>query len=166
MAEFNEYETLFAAKAVVKEINSRYKELEDGCKRRLLEEYERDGTDRKRSRLFGSKNAYLTVQEGKPSEHVQKFDVTDIDALNDWMDREKPETDTFASANIAQFAEFWFRMTGECPDGCTYMDYDTDPGKPIVKLVVKEGAVLPELVKQAELSAGVSRLLMEGGDTE
>ena len=160
----NKFEKLFAAKAVVKEINSRLSELEKECKAELLEEYEKDGTDRKRSRIFGSKNAYLTVQEGKPSEEAERFDVTDPNALLDWFEEAEVDTWKFAYDHVREYAEWHFRKTGECPDGCTLLRYMTEPTAPIVKLCVKEKAVLPILQEQAEMLEGTNRLLLGDGD--
>ena len=156
-------DTLFAAKAVSKEINARVNELEKECKAELLQEYKESGNDRKRSPMFGKEAGYIGIQEGKPSEHVVRFQLNDPDAFVDWMDEAKPETDTFAQANMAQFAEFWFHQTGECPEGCTVIEYDSEPGEPIVKLMVKEKVVLPMLQDNAGMLVEVNQLLLGDG---
>ena len=154
---------LFASKAMAKEINARVKELEDECKAELLEEYETSGNDRKRSPFFGKEAGYIGVQEGKPSEKVTRFQMVDADAVIDWMDATRPETDSFATANLAQFAEWWFEHMGEVPDGCTVITYDSEPGRPIVKLVVKEQVVLPKLAESHELKVATSTLMLGDG---
>lgn len=154
---------LFAAKAVSKEINSRVKALEDEVKAEFLEEYERDGTDRKRSPMFGKEAGWLTMKEGKPSEHVTRFQVDDPQKVIDWMDRERPETDSFAQDNLEMFAKWWFEHTGEKPDGCSLFEYDTEPGQPTPALTVKEKVVLP-LLKDNALSGHVNELLLGDGE--
>lgn len=158
----NKYEMLYAAKAVMKELDSEYKRLERECKEELLDEYRRDGTDRKRSQLFGGKNAYMSVVEGKPSETAERFDVVDSQELADWMDRTRPDTDSFAAANLAQFAEWYFRETGEVPDGCRLLTYQTEPKEPTVRLMVKEDAVIPILRESGMLQGGFQLLLGDG----
>lgn len=155
---------LFAAKAVSKEINSRVKALEDEVKAEFVEEYEKHGTDRKRSPMFGAKAGYLTMKDGSASERVTRFQLVNQDEFVDWMDENRPETDSFAQANMAQFAEHWFRMTGECPDGCTVVSYDTEPGSPTPCLTVKEKVVLPMLSGNNLLSGEVNQLLLGEGD--
>ena len=155
---------LFAAKAVSKEIDARVKALEKECRTEMLAEYLESGNDRKRSPMFCKEAGYLGVQEGKPSEHVIRFQLNDLDAFTDWMDKTKPETDTFAQANMAQFAEFWFNQTGECPEGCTIINYETEPGEPIVKLIVKEKIILPMLQENIALSGEVNQLLLGDGN--
>lgn len=157
-------DTLFAAKAVSKEINNRVNALEMECKEELLREYRENGNDRKRSPMFGKEAGYIGIQQGRPSEHVTRFQLVDTDAFVDWMDEAKPETDTFAQANMAQFAEFWFHQTGECPEGCTVIEYESEPGEPIAKLMVKEKVVLPMLQENAGMLGEVNRLLLGDGD--
>lgn len=156
---------LFAAKAVSKEINNRVGKLEAEVKEEMLEEYLENGNDRKRSPLFGKGAGYLGVQEGKPSEKVTKFQVVDPQAVIDWMDEQRPDTDCFAQDNLELFAKWHFEHTGECPDGCTVITYDSEPGKPIVKLMVKEKVVLPMLQENMALSGEVNELLLgDGGE--
>lgn len=158
----SKYERLYAAKAIMKEMDGEYKKLERECKEELLSEYREDGTDRKRSTLFGGKNAYMSVVEGKPSETAERFDVVDMQSLVDWMDETRPDTDPFAADNLAQFAEWYFRETGEVPDGCRLLTYQTEPKEPTVRLVVKEDAVIPILRESGMLQGGFQLLLGDG----
>jgi len=156
-------DALFAAKAVGKEINGRIKALEDEVKADALEQYERDGTDRQRSHLFGNKAGYLTIKEGKPSEHVERFTVTDVQALIDWYEESKPEIECFVADNIEEFAKWHFENTGECPEGCSFIQYESEPGQPTPVLTVKEKVVLPILAENRELSESVANMLLSGG---
>lgn len=155
---------LAAAKAVSKEINSRVKALEDECKAEFLAEYKATGTDRKRFPLFGNKAGYMGIREGKPSEKVTRFQMVDPQEVIDWMDENRPETDSFAQDNLAQFAQWWFEHTGECPDGCTVVTYDSEPGEPTVTLTVKEKVVIPMLAENNLLAGEVNRLLLGDGE--
>lgn len=160
----DKYEVLFAAKAVQKEIDKRVKALEAECKDEVLKGYLEEGNDRKRSKVFDPKAAYITVLAGKPSEEAERFDVIDLDALVDWMDETRPDTDCFAADNLAMFAEWYFHATGEVPDGCRLLRYETEPKPPIAKLVVKDGVVLETLRGKALLAGEVNQLLLGDGD--
>lgn len=157
--QFTRIDTLFAAKAISKEIDRRVKKLEDEVKAAFVDEYKSGGSDRKRSRIFGNKAGYLTIKEGKPSERVTKFQLVDVQEATDWMDAAKPDTDSFAQDNLELFCKWWFEHTGECPDGCTVINYDSEPGEPTAILTVKEKEVLPILVENGELPGEVNQLL-------
>lgn len=158
--EPNKLDTLFAAKAVSKEINARVKALEDEVKAEALKQYLEDGTDRQRSRFFGKTAGYLTIKEGSPSEHVERFTVVNVQELIDWYEEVKPEIECFVADNIEKFAEWHFRNTGECPDGCTFIQYESEPGKPSAILTVKEKVVLPMLQEDAQFTSGISSFLL------
>lgn len=157
-------DNLVAAKAVVKEVDRRIKRFEDEVKAEFIEEYKNGGADRKRSRIFGNKAGYLTIKEGKPSERVTKFQLVDVQEATDWMDEAKPDTDSFAQDNLEQYCQWWFERTGECPDGCTVITYDTEPGEPTAILSVKEKVVLPMLMENRELFGEVNQLLLGDGE--
>ena len=157
-------DNLFAAKAVGKEIDRRVKELEDEVKAEAIAEYKNGGSDRKRSRIFGNKAGYLTIKEGKPSERVTRFQLVDVQEATDWMDATKPDTDSFAQDNLELFCKWWFEHTGECPDGCTVITYDTEPGEPTAILSVKEKVVLPMLMENGELFGEVNQMLLGDGE--
>ena len=114
--------------------------------------------------MFDPKAAWMTMKGGKPSEHVSRFQVTDPQKVVDWMDETRPETDSFASANLAQFAEWWFTNTGEMPDGCDVFEYDTEPVEPTPALTVKEAMVLPAIQANQELFGEVNQLLLGEGE--
>lgn len=157
-------DNLVAAKAVVKEVDRRIKRFEDEVKAEFIEEYKNGGADRKRSRIFGNKAGYLTIKEGKPSERVTKFQLVDVQEATDWMDEAKPDTDSFAQDNLEQYCQWWFERTGECPDGCTVIPYDTEPGEPTAILSVNEKVVLPMLMENRELFGEVNQLLLGDGE--
>ena len=162
------FDLLVAAKATEKEFSKRVKRLEDECKAEFVEEYRTNGSDRKRSTVFDSKAAWMTMKGGKPSEHVTRFQLNDYQEAVDWMDETRPETDSFAQDNLERFCEWWFFHTGECPDGCTVIEYESEPVEPTPALTVKETAVLDELKKEknAALSGAVTKFLLEDKDVE
>ena len=159
-----EFEVLVAAKAKEKDFSKRVKRLEEKVKADFMADYRANGTDRKRSTVFDPKAAWLTMKGGKPSERVTRFQLVDPDAFTDWMDENRPETDTFAQANMAQFAEFWFHQTGECPDGCTVIEYDSEPVEPTPALTVKEDKVLKALDENPNLLAEVRQFMLGDGN--
>ena len=158
------FDVLVAAKATEKEFSKRVKALETECKQEFMDEYRESGVDRKRSTVFDPKAAWMTLKGGKPSEKVTRFQLTEPDRFVDWMDENRPETDTFAQANMAQFAEFWFHQTGECPDGCQVITYDSEPVEPTPALTVKESMVLPALQENQNILGEVNRLLLGDGE--
>ena len=158
------FDVLVAAKAMEKEISKRVKELESECKAEFKERFKADGTDRMRSTVFDPKAAYMTMRGGKPSETVTRFQMNDAQAVIDWMDEARPDTDSFATDNLAQFAQWWFEHTGECPDGCTVMTYETEPTEPTPALVVKEAAILPALLTEQQGILKEANVLMLEGD--
>ena len=161
----SKFDYLVAAKATEKEISKRVKALENECKEEFLDEYRAKGVDRVRSTVFDSKAAYMTMAGGKPSELVEKFQLNDPQAMIDWMDEEKPETDSFATDNLEEFGKWWFYHTGECPEGCSVIRYESEPVEPTPRLTVKEDKVLPMLRENPNLLNDVQVLLLdEGGD--
>lgn len=154
---------LFAAKAVLKAAEAEVKMLEAECKDALMDRYLEDGTDRVRSPFFGKEAGYLGIQEGKASERKIRMYVADEQAVVDWMDETRPETDGFASDNLEAFCIWWFENTGEDIPGFNRIEYDTEPGKPIAKLVVKEKVVIP-IMRERGLLGGAGRFLL--GDAE
>lgn len=158
------FDLLVAAKATEKEFSKRVKVLENECKEEFKREFAELGIDRKRSTVFDQKAAWMTMKGGKPSEHVSRFQVTDQQKVVDWMDETRPETDSFASANLEQFAKWWFEHTGEMPDGCDVIEYDTEPVEPTPALTVKEALVLPAIQENPELFGEVNQLLLGDGE--
>ena len=154
---------LFAAKAAQKEIAARVKALEDEVKAEFAEEYRAGGTDRKRSTYFGKSAGWLTMKDGKPSEHVRRFQCVDYEAAARWFDENRPDTDGFAADNLERFCEWWMAQTGECADGCTVIEYDTEPGEPTPALTVKEKVVLP-MLEGTELGAAAAEYLLGSGE--
>ena len=160
------FDVLVAAKATEKEFAKRVKALETECKAEFVENFKATGNDRMRSTVFDGKAAWMTMKGGKPSEHVVKFQMTDPQEVIEWMDENRPETDSFAQDNLAQFAEWWFVHTGECPDGCTVIEYESEPVEPVPALTVKEAMVLPALQENPNLLGEVNTLLLGDGDEQ
>lgn len=160
----SKFDVLVAAKATEKEFSKRVKKLEDECKSEFMKRYREDGVDRMRSTVFDSKAAWMTLKGGKPSEKVTRFQLNDPDAAIDWMDETRPETDSFATDNIEQFCKWWFEHTGECPDGCVVLTYDSEPVEPTPCLTVKEAKVLPELQANPNILKEVNVLLLGSGE--
>lgn len=160
------FDVLVAAKATEKEFAKRVKALETECKDEFMERYRADGTDRMRSTVFDPKAAWMTMKGGKPSERVDRFQLNDQDAAIEWMDETRPETDSFATANLEEFCRHWFYSTGECPDGCSVITYDSEPVEPTPCLYVKEAKVLPALQANPHLLGEVNTLLLMEGDQD
>lgn len=165
-----EADRLFAEEAVLKEVNRRHKENVDALKARAIEDYKQGRGGQVRSPLFGNKAGYITVKEGKPSETVREFQMVDAQAVTDWMDETRPDTDCFAADNLALFCEWWFAHTGEVPEGCTVIEYETVAKEPSATFAVKEKEIIPKLLQDSELraqlfgGAEIARLL-EGGES-
>lgn len=160
---------LFAAKAVSKEMAARVRALEDECKAELADDYMRDGTDRRRSPLFGDGAGWLSVvkRDPEPARRERRFQLTDPQAAIDWMEEARPDTDTFASENLEAFARWHFEATGELPGGCDLVEYEVPAvpaGVKSVTLTVKEKVVLPQLAGDAALLGEARRLLLGDGE--
>ena len=159
----SKFDVLVAAKATEKEFSKRVKALEDEVKSEFMDNYRSSGVDRMRSTVFDAKAAWLTLKGGKPSVKVTRFQVNDPQAVIDWMDEQRPDTDCFAQDNLEQFAKWHFENTGECPDGCVVITYDSEPVEPTPCLTVKEDKVIPALKDNPNLLGEVNVLMLEGG---
>ena len=159
---------LWAKKAIVKQLTAEVKEDEQALKAQAIEDYKAGRGGQVRSPMFGNKSGYITVKEGKPPEHVTRFQVDDPQKLVDWMDEARPDTDCFAADNLELFAKWHFEHTGELPDGCHVFEYDTEQGEPTATFAVKEGVVIPMLRDnegmRAALSSSISQMLLPGGE--
>lgn len=160
----SKFDLLVAMKAMEKEVSKRVKELEDEVKSEFMDSYRASGVDRMRSTVFDPKAAWLTLKGGKPSERVERFQLNDPDAAMDWMDDNSPDTYKFAIANIEEFCKWWFYSTGECPDGCAVIAYDSEPVEPTPCLTVKEAKVLPALKDNPGLLNEASVLMLGSGE--
>lgn len=155
------------AKAVAKKFNDEFVEpLETQAKQELLEDYKTNGTDRRTTPNLGDGMGKLYVKAGKtiPSEEKKRFVVYDKQALDDWMDAERPDTDCFVSENIEQFAE-WYAYnsgTGEVPDGCRVEEYTAEgyTTAPTAVLTPNYAKIYEAFAPQLD---GVARLMLEGG---
>lgn len=159
-----EFDYLVMARTAARKIDKRVKSIEDEQKAIFIDSYKENGTDRKRSLLFGKEAGCLYIREGKPSERVTKFQLVDAQEATDWMDETKPETDSFAQDNLELFCKWWFERTGECPDGCTVITYDTEPGEPTAVLRVNDDVVLQALMENRELFGEVNQRLLGDGE--
>lgn len=124
---------LCVAKSIEKKWHEEMVEpLESKVKEDLLRRKEEEGIDKiTTSKFLGFDGGTMLLQKrkGKPGEQGEKFAVYDVQALVDWMDAEKPDTDCFAADNIELFAEWYFKDTGEMPDGCKLVPFSS-PGTP------------------------------------
>lgn len=167
MPEPEKLEQLFAAKAVAAAFEKQVvKPLEDECKKEALKEFEEKGVDRRRSTLFGAKNAYLSVVAGTEGEDVERFETTDMNALMDWFEDGDFDTWRFAFEHIQEFAEWHFRNTGECPDGCHLIRYRSEGKKPYARISVNPDEVIPILRGDKALMKAVQLPMLEGGKDE
>lgn len=161
--EITKIDRLFAAKAVLKEAEKKVKELEAECKDELLSEYMQGGTDRKRSPFFGKESGYMGVTDGKKSEVAYRTYIADEEQVLDWMDDEHPDCEGFARMYLEKFCEWWLESTGECIPGFVMLEYETEPTKPSVRLVVKEKVVIDKLRESGELD-GIGQYLLGDGE--
>ena len=153
----------FAAKAISKEVDSRVKELEEEVKAQAVADYKEGRGGQVRSPFFGKDAGYVTVVEGKPEHEAERFDVIDGEALADWMEDEDLDFMRFALEHAAEFAEWHFRRTGECPDGCRLLRYTVEAKEPTARATVKKDVVFKVLEeKRPELMKGVGLLLGDG----
>lgn len=159
------FEQLFAAKAVAKAFQDEVvKPLEEECKATALRDFEEQGIDRRRSKVFDPKSAYVSVVAGEEGGDAEKFEVVDGQELCDWFEECDADWRGFAVANIEQFAEWHFLTTGECPDGCHVLRYRAEGKKPYARVVAKPEKVLPVLREHMELMEGIGLpMLLEGG---
>ena len=168
MTEYTVTEKAILAKAVIKKFSDEVAEpLERQAKEELVEDYRRNGTTSRATPNLGGKLGSLYIKEGKavPEETIDEFVVEDEQAVVDWMDETRPDTDCFAQDNIRQFAEWHFMNTGEEVPGCrlvkrTVGGYRTEPTavlKPNYKQI--EEAFAPQLDAAA-------RMLLEGGSND
>ena len=124
---------LTVAKSIEKKWHEEMVEpLEAKVKEDLLRRKEEEGIDKiTTSKFLGFEGGTMLLQKrkGKPGEKGERFYVYDVQAVIDWMDAERPDTDCFAQDNLEQFAEWHFRQTGELPDGCKIQPY-SEPDQP------------------------------------
>lgn len=163
--EYTITEKAMLAKAVVHKFEEEVAgPLEQQAKAELLEEYRKSGTDRRSTPNLGDKMGSLYIKAGKhvPEERFSVFEVDDEQAVVDWMDESRPDTDSFAANRPKEFAEWYFFTTGELPPGCSMKEhvrggYDLDPIavlKPDYKKI--EAAFAPQF-------EAVQTLMLEGG---
>jgi len=164
--EATSIDILFAKKAVVKKLQADLKAEEDAAKEAAIDDWKAGKGGQVRSPLFGNKAGYITVKEGADPRTVEEFHVVDRDALYEWFDREDLETDGFAYDYIDEFAEWHLKATGECPDGCTAVRYETEKGEPTAAFTVKEKVVIERILSDESVRqalAGSVPLMLEGG---
>lgn len=142
-----EFDALVAEEAVLKEITKGHKAKVDSMKMAAIE----NGTQM-RSKFFGIKNAGIDLVEGADPEPFVRYSISDAQKVIDWMDATRPDTDGFASDNLAAFCQWWFEHTGELPDGFERIEGMTE-GKAIsAKFVVrKPEAVIEKLFDKPDL---------------
>ena len=130
----------------------------------LLADYQANGTDRRRYSINGIPCATHSVVFSK-GEHREELQVTDWDALEDWLFTDDVELVkwfcNYVGAHPREFAEWYLEKTGEMPDGCELVAIDVPPAPKGTTLRIDKQAfakatgLLPE--------QAVARLL-EGGE--
>ena len=159
---------IMAEEAILKEMNALHKEKVDMLKAQAVA----NGTPM-RSKLFGLNSGGIDLVEGKPSEPFVRYSLTDPDAVIDWMDETRPETDGFAQDNLEAFCQWHFEHTGELPPGFDRYTGMTEE-KPITarftarkpqQIIEAIGGIdgMPQRVLGGLLGAESARLL-EGGE--
>ena len=167
--EYTITEKAILAKAVSKKFNDEVVEpLESQAKAELLEDYRKNGTTNRSTPNLGDSLGSLYIKKGKhvPEETVSVFVVDDEQAIVDWMDETRPDTDSFAAANVKEFASWYFFDTGEMPPGCRLRDeshggYDTEPTA-VLKPDYKK---IDEAFAQ-QLEAATRMMLVDGGSDD
>lgn len=151
---------LFAAKALVKVFDAEVKNLEKEAKEQAVADYMEGRGGQVRSPLFGKDAGYITVKAGTESHDEQRFDVIDGEALKDWMEDTDLDLMAFALEHAAEYAEWHFRRTGECPEGCRLLNFTVEGKPPSASLTVKEKVVVEELKKRPELASDTVMFLL------
>lgn len=156
---------LLALKAIERAIVDERKALEADCAEELVEDYLRDGTDRRTSPMFGPDAGKFSVKRMKGSEgqKVVQVDIDDYDAFLEWLMLNKSEAIEFAQANYISFARYLLQTAGEVPDGLFVNEVTVDE-KP-ARLTAQVYSFKPELVLSrlgANFLTAANELLLEG----
>lgn len=107
--------------------------LRGRCDAALRAEFEKTNgqTDSKSIRINGTKVGKLTAKVSEKSVEEQ-FQITDWDKYEEWFMDGGEEVVAQALAYVAKhsqdFAEFYFKETGETPDGCHIVERETPAG--------------------------------------
>lgn len=166
----NNIDKLFAFKALEQKVKEQREMLEYECRDELIEAYEADGTDGRRSPMFGKEAGKYSIKVYKatPDKVTERFEMDDWDAFSDWIDANADAARDFAFVKGEAFAAYWMAKCGELPDGISLVR-DVEPGKPErVSAQVysfKPDIVIEKLSEGGNLFERANALLLgDGGD--
>jgi len=151
---------VMAEEAVLKKATEIHKAKVDMLKNQAVE-----NATPMRSKLFGLKTGGIDLVDGKPPETVVSYSLSEPQKVIDWMDETRPETDGFASDNLAAYCQWWFEHTGELAPGFYRNEYQTE-GKPMsARFVVRKADdVIAVLREKPELAQETLHSLLGGDD--
>ena len=136
--ELNDNERIYVMQAVYKSMADEMSTGKDNARgefdermRKKWRDADTNGNGSYNAMLMGQKVGTVTVKPDEPKPK-QVFDVVDLDALEDWIPTCEGQFLQFIATNMAQFAKWWFDMTGEIPPG---------PKEPRVTLTIKPDKV-------------------------
>lgn len=156
----NNTDKLFALKAFEKRVKAEREELEAGVRQELLEQYERGGGDRMRSKFFGNEAGTYTYTPPSEVEAVE-WNLCDWTALAEWLAKNPKAAEQFVYAHFEQFGSWWLDRTGEVPDGIARVKYTTiKPGQ--TRLAVKDQVVFDKL-GEGNVFEQVNRFMLGDG---
>ena len=140
--------------------------LRGQCDAELREAFERDGTDRKTIRINGVEVGKLSAKVSKPSVEEQ-FQITDWGKYEEWyMDGGEEvvaQALAFVVTKSVEFAEFYFKQTGEMPDGCDMVERSHPGGTWMGTTITGCAIENVSAALGAPLEANIARML-EGGE--
>ena len=165
MTDYTTAEKAIIAKALVRKLDEEFaKPLEMQAKDELVGAYKETGATQMAGPNIGRDCGCVYIKEGKsvPESRESRFVVEDPQALVDWMDETRPDTDCFAADNIERFAEWHLANTGELPGGCRVVDvirpaYQEEPTavlKPNYRKLYEKMAPQLEAVQTLMLGGG------------
>ena len=143
----NEDEKVYIMQAVYKSMAEEMQTGKDNARgafdarfRKLWRDANTNGNGSYNAMLMGQKVGTVTVKPDEPKPK-QVFEVVDLDALEDWLPKGENQFFRFVVANMAEFARWWFDMTGEVPPGCSFETVTPEPKEPRVTLTIKPDKV-------------------------
>lgn len=134
--------------------------------RQMLQAYELDHTSKKEIWVNGQPVGHIRVQTNakKIDDTFERFEVISMDSLRAFDDVDFHEyTARWLERHISDIAHDYFFDTGEMPDGCDMVTYQTTPAEPKPTVYI---SVKPELVADAlrdGLPAAIAGLITDGG---
>lgn len=145
--ELSDNEKIYVMQAVYKAMADEMSTGKDNARgefdermRKKWRDADTNGNGSYNAMLMGQKVGTVTVKPDEPKPK-QVFDVIDLDALEDWIPTCEGQFLQFIAMNMAQFAKWWFDMTGEIPPGCSLETVMPEPKEPRVTLTIKPDKV-------------------------